>query len=177
MQVPKSTVYLAVDNEMDYNLETRMYARVVAELLSKRYMETIREQEGGTYGVSVRPSISKRPYEHVGISINFDCAPEKQEKLRGLVYNEIEAIVKTVNETDLEEIKKNYIKNRAEAVKENNFWLSVIQSSLMNNEAITNTEAYNKLVNSISTKKVKEFAKKLFKKYDSVEVVMNPKNS
>jgi zinc protease len=93
------------------------------------------------------------------------------------VYKEIEDIVKTVNETDLEEIKKNYIKNRAEAVKQNNFWLSVIQSSLMNNEAITNTEDYNKLVNGISAKKVKEFAKKLFKKYDSVEVVMNPKNS
>jgi zinc protease len=177
MQVPKSTVFLALDNEMEYNLETRMYARVVAELLSKRYMETIREQEGGTYGVSVRPSISKRPYEHVGISINFDCAPEKQEKLRGLVYKEIENIVKTINETDLEEIKKNYIKNRAEAEKQNNFWLSVIQSSLMNNEAITNTEDYNKLVNNISSKKVKEFANKLFKKYDSVEVVMNPKNS
>ncbi|WP_321307201.1 insulinase family protein [Marinifilum fragile] len=177
MQVPKTTVYLSLKNEMKYNLETRMYARVVAELLSKRYMETIREQEGGTYGVSVRPSISKRPYENVGITISFDCGPEKQERLRELVYQEIDAIVKTVNETDLEEIKKNYIKNRAEAVKENSFWLSVIQSSLMNNEPIINTESYNNLVNSISAKKVEEFAKKLFKKYDSVEVVMNPKKS
>nr|WP_320118852.1 insulinase family protein [uncultured Marinifilum sp.] len=177
MQVPKTTVYLAIDNEMEYNLETRMYARVVAELLSKRYMETIREEEGGTYGVSVRPSISKRPYEHVGLTINFDCGPEKQERLRELVYQELDAIVKTVNETDLDEIKKNYIKSRAESEKENSFWLSVIQSSLMNDEPIANTEEYNKLVNSISAKKVQEFAKKLFKKYDSVEVVMNPKNS
>jgi len=176
MQVPKTTVFLSLKNEMKYNLETRMYARVVAELLSKRYMETIREQEGGTYGVSVRPSISNRPYENVGISISFDCGPEKQERLRELVYQEIDAIVTTVNETDLEEIKKNYIKNRAEAVKENSFWLSVIQSSLMNNEPITDTESYNNLVESISAKKVKEFAKKLFKKYDSVEVVMNPKD-
>jgi zinc protease len=177
MQVPKTTVYLGVKNEMEYNLETRMYTRVVAELLSKRYMETIREQEGGTYGVSVSPSIGKRPYEHVGISIHFDCGPEKQKRLRELVYQEIDAIVKTVNETDLDEIKKNYIKNRAEAEKENSFWLSVINGSLMNNEPITNTKEYNELVKSINSKKVKEFAKKLFKKYDSVEVVMNPKNS
>jgi zinc protease len=94
-----------------------------------------------------------------------------------LVYQEIDEIVKTVNETDLEEIKKNYLKNRAESEKENSFWLSVIQGSLMNNEPITNTKEYNNLVNSINSKKVKEFAKKLFKNYDSVEVVMNPKKS
>ncbi|WP_421918847.1 M16 family metallopeptidase [Marinifilum sp.] len=177
MEVPKTTVYLAIDNEMKYNLETRMYARVLSDLLSKRYMETIREQEGGTYGVHVNPSIGKRPYEHVGLKIQFDCGPDNQEKLRKLIYKEIDAIVNTVHEADLEEIKSNYIKNRAEAEKQNSFWLSVIQSSLMNNEPITNTEEYIKLVKSINARSVKEFAKKLFKKYDSVEVVMNPKNS
>ena len=176
MQVPKTTVYLRLNNEIEYNLETRMYVRVISELLSKRYMETIREEEGGTYGVSVRPSINKRPYEHAGISINFDCGPEKQERLRELVYREIEAITNTVNETDLEEIKKNYIKNREEAEEMNNFWLQVIEASLMNNEPITNKEGYNKLVNSIDSKKVKRFANKLFEDYDLVEVVMNPKN-
>ncbi len=176
MQVPKTTVYLQLNNEVEYNLETRMYVRVISELLSKRYMEIIREEEGGTYGVSVRPSINKRPYEHAGISINFDCGPEKQERLRELVYREIEAITNTVNETDLEEIKKNYIKNREEAEEMNNFWLQVIEASLMNNEPITNKEVYNKLVNSIDSKKVKRFANKLFEDYDLVEVVMNPKN-
>ncbi|MGQ1909070.1 M16 family metallopeptidase [Marinifilum sp. RC60d5] len=174
MQVPKTTVFIAINNEMEYNLKTRMYARVVAELLSKRYMETIREEEGGTYGVSVRPSISKRPYEHVVLTINFDCGPEKQERLRELVYKEIDAIVKSVNNTDLEEIKKNYIKSRAESEKENSFWLSVIKGSLINDEPITSTEGYNELVNDIDAKKVESFAKKLFKKYDSIEVVMNP---
>ncbi len=175
MQVPKTTVYLRLNNEIEYNLETRMYVRVISELLSKRYMETIREEEGGTYGVSVRPFINKRPYEHAGISINFDCSPEKQERLRELVYQEIEAITNTINGTDLEEIKKNYIKNREEAEETNNFWLQVIEASLMNNEPVTDKEGYNNIVNSIDSKEVKKFANKLFGDYDLVEVVMNPK--
>eukprot|EP01029_Cantina_marsupialis_P032255 TRINITY_DN966_c1_g3_i1.p2 TRINITY_DN966_c1_g3~~TRINITY_DN966_c1_g3_i1.p2 ORF type:complete len:935 (-),score=155.99 TRINITY_DN966_c1_g3_i1:15366-18170(-) len=178
MQVPKTTVYVGVNKEVEYNLETRMYVRVIADLLSKRYMETIREEEGGSYGVGVRPSISKRPYEYATISISFDCDPEKQERLREIVFKEIEKLAKAPCKLDdLEEIKKNYIKNRTEAEKKNNFWLSVIQSSLMNNENITSIEDYNKLVNSINVKSIQKFAKKLFKNTDSVEVVMNPLES
>jgi zinc protease len=178
MEVPKTTVYVGLNSEVDYNLETRMYVRVIADLLSKRYMETIREEEGGSYGVGVRPSIVKRPYEHATISINFDCDPKKQERLKEIVFEEIDRISKKpCSATDLEEIKKNYIKNRAEAEKQNNFWLSVIQSSLMNNEDLTSKEDYNKLVNSISVKDIQKFAKKLFKNTDSIEVIMNPKES
>ncbi|TKG89388.1 insulinase family protein [Puteibacter caeruleilacunae] len=178
MQVPKTTVYYGVNNEVEYSLKTRMYVRVVAELLSKRYMETIREEEGGSYGVAVRPMISKLPYEHAQITVNFDCAPEKQERLREIVNEEIEKIAsKTCNEVDLDEIKKNYVKSRAEAEKQNSFWLSVIKGSLMNNEAIASTKEYNDLVNGIDAKSVLKFAKKFFKNPDSVEVVMNPKES
>jgi len=178
MEVPKTTVYLGVNSKVEYNLETRMYVRVIADLLSKRYMETIREEEGGSYGVSVRPSISKRPYEHARISISFDCNPDKQERLREIVFEEIEKLSnKPCKLDDLEEIKKNYIKNRAEAEKKNNFWLSVIKSSLMNKEAITSAEEYNTLVKEIDAKSIQKFAKKLFKSTDSVEVVMNPKES
>ena len=176
MQVPKTTVHVQVNNKVEYNLETRIYVNIISELLSKRYMETIREQEGGTYGVSVGPSIARRPYEHCDISINFDCDPEKQEKLRQLVHQELEAINNTVSEDDLVEIKKNYIKNREQSEKTNVFWLQVIHGSLTNNEPVTNTEGYNKLVNDIDANKIKKFANKLFKDYNLVEVVMNPKN-
>ena len=178
MQVPKTTVYLGLNSKLDYNLENRMYVRVIADLLSKRYMETIREEEGGSYGVGVRPSSSKRPYEHASISINFDCNPEKQERLREIVFEEIEKLSKTAcNQDDLDEVKKNYIKNRAEAEKKNNFWMSVIKLSLMNKEAIVSTEKYNEIVNAMDAKKIQKFAKKLFKSNDSVEVVMKPKES
>lgn len=175
MEVAKSTVYYAIYNKVNYNLKTRMYVRVIAELLSKRYLETIREEEGGSYGVGVRPSISKRSYEHAKITMSFDCDPEKQEKLTGILIQEIDSLVNNgVKLDDLNEIKKNYLKSREESENKNSFWLSVIQSSLMNDEPITNTEGYNKIVNDIDAKSVQKFAKKLFKGYDTVKVVMVP---
>lgn len=175
MEVPKSTVYYSLYNKVDYNLKTRTYVRVIADLLNKRYLETIREQEGGSYGVSVRPSISKRPYEHASIAMNFDTDPEKRERLSEIMKQEIVNLAKNgpiLN--DLNEIKKNYLKSREEAEDQNSFWLSVLQGSLTNDEPIASTEEYNKMINDISAKDIKKYAKMLFKDYDSVEVVMNP---
>ncbi|MGQ1785457.1 M16 family metallopeptidase [Saccharicrinis sp. GN24d3] len=175
MEVPKATVYFSMYNDVKYNFNTRTYVRVIAELLSKRYLETIREEEGGSYGVSVRPSISKRNYEHATITMNFDCDPEKREKLTRIMKDEITNMVKNgIKIDDLNEIKKNYIKSREESVEQNSFWLSVIQGSLMNEEPITDTEGFNKMVNDITAKRVQKFAKKLFKGYDSVEAAMLP---
>ncbi len=175
MEFPKATVYYSLINDVDYSLKTRTYVRVIAELLNKRYLETIREEEGGSYGVSVQPSISKRTYEHASITMYFDCDPEKMDKLIGIMKAEIDNLVKNgVKVDDLEEIKKSYLKSREESENENSFWLSVIQGSLINDEPITNTEGFNKIVNDLSAKSVQKYAKKFFKGYDSVEVVMVP---
>ncbi len=177
MQIPKTTVFLALRNKMKYNAETRLYTQVVSELLSKRYLETIREQEGGTYGVSVGPSVRKRPYENAGVSIYFDCGPQKQERLRELVFKEIETITQTIDEDDLHEIKKNYMKDRVEAEKENSFWLNMIRGSVMNESPILSMADYTAMIEAINAEKVKKFAKKLLKNHNSVEIVMNPKTS
>ncbi len=175
MEVPKSTVYYSIYKDAAYNLKTRIYTRVLADLLNKRYMETIREEEGGSYGVSVQPSISKRAYEHITLSISFDCDPEKQAKLFEIVKTEINNLVKNgIEVDDLNEIKENFMKRRAEAEDQNSFWLSVIEGSLINKEPIANTEEYNQIIKDIDAKSIQKFAKRVFKKYDSVEVIMKP---
>ncbi len=175
MEVAKATVYYSIYKDVKYSFNTRTYVRVIAELLSKRYLETIREEEGGSYGVSVRPSISKRSYEHATITMNFDCDPEKRERLSEIMKDEITSLIKNGPVVDdLNEIKKNYLKSREESENKNNFWLSVIKGSLMNDEPITNNAGYVKMVNDVTAKGVQKFAKKLFKGYDAIEVVMSP---
>ncbi len=176
MEVKKATVSYTLFSDVKYNLETRVYVRAISSLLSKRYLETIREQEGGTYGVGVRPAISKHPDEQAIIRMKFDCDPEKRERLTKIMKDEIENMLKNgVDEEDLKEIKKSNLKNREEAEHQNSFWMNVIQGSLMNDEPITDTEGYNKMVESMSAKSVQKFARKLFKDTDIIEVVMVPK--
>ena len=177
MDVEKATVSYAVYSDVKYNLKTRVYARTIASLLSKRYLATIREQEGGSYGVRVVPNIYKRPYEYASINVNFDCDPEKRQRLTKIMKDEMENMLKNgVNEDDLNEIKKSAIKNRKEDVNKNRFWLDAIKVSLENDEAITDIQSYNKLVQGMTAKSVQKFAEKLLKNPDSIiEVVLVPK--
>ena len=175
MAVPKTTVSYAVSGKFDYTLENRLKLNVIAQLLSKRYMTTIREEEGGSYGVGCSPSVSKLPTPEFAININFDTDPAKCDRLVEIVEEEIEKIQKEeCSATDLVEIKNNYIKSREESELKNGFWMGVIKNNLMLGNKFTSKEDYKKLVESIDAASIKKFAKKLLKKTNIVEVIMNP---
>jgi len=175
MAVPKTTVSYTVVGDFDYSLENRLKVNVVSQLLSKRYMTTIREEEGGSYGVGVRPSTSKLPTQEFSIGISFDCDPAKRVRLMEIVVDEIAKIQKETCDLDnLNEIKNNFIKSRQESELQNNFWLAGLQKNQMLGSKFTSKEDYNKMVEGIDAASIKKFAKKLFKNTNIVEVIMNP---
>jgi len=175
MAVPKTTVSYTVVGDFDYSLENRLKVNVVSQLLSKRYMTTIREEEGGSYGVGVRPSTSKLPTQEFSIGISFDCDPAKRVRLMEIVVDEIAKIQKETCDLDnLNEIKNNFIKSRQESELQNNFWLAGLQKNQMLGSKFTPKEDYIKMVEGIDAASIKKFAKKLFKNTNIVEVIMNP---
>jgi len=177
MEVPKSTVYVGLFGDLDYKLKNRIKIGILAELLNKRYLETIREDEGGSYGVGVSPSISRIPEEEWGLSISFDCDPEKLDKLKAIVYDEIQQLVKQDPITsDLSKIKENLLKSRTESEENNYFWLSAVLKAMQTEVDFIDRTGYEAAVNSIDGKEMKAFAKKLFGKKNVVEVIMNPEN-
>lgn len=175
METPKATVYYELNGELAYTSQNRLMVKMICELLNKRYLETVRESEGGSYGVSVRPSISKIPYENFKIKISFDCDPKKEEHLSNIIVQQMEELVKNgpVN-VDLESIKQNMLKMRRENEITNRFWLGNLVHSLMSGEEIMNGEEYCKMIEEVSDKQVQKFAKKIFKKADVVKVTMTP---
>ena len=86
LEVPKSTVSINYSGEFDYDdYFKRINAKVISHVLELRFTEVIREKEGGTYGVRVRLSTIKYPWENYKLKIQFDCDNEKAKKLKKLV--------------------------------------------------------------------------------------------
>lgn len=176
MSVPKTTVSYSIEGKAEYNLKNMLMLKMISQLLSKRYMVTIREEEGGSYGVGVRPSFSQLPTEKFSIGISFDCDPEKRDRLLEIVHEEIAKIeVESCDANDLIEIKNNFKKSREESELQNGFWMRSLKSNLMTGTKFTNKEDYKKLVDSIDARSIQAFAKKIFKEVNTVEVIMNPK--
>jgi zinc protease len=73
------------NNEMN-----RLTLRAMAEMLSGNLQRTLREDLGGTYGVSVAPSFTQRPAEAYRIAISFGCDPARTESLTRTAFELIE---------------------------------------------------------------------------------------
>ncbi|WP_455169738.1 M16 family metallopeptidase, partial [Aegicerativicinus sediminis] len=54
MEDPKATVRIGFEREQDYTIKADYIANTLSALLKLRYTETLREEEGGTYGAGVR---------------------------------------------------------------------------------------------------------------------------
>ncbi len=175
METPKTSIYIKLHGNMKYNATNRILMDMVAELLDKRYTDVIREAEGGSYGVSVRGSLTHFPKEEYSLLIAFDTDPIKAEKLKGIVYAEMDSLyLKGVQPEDLNEAIKNFIKVRQENLRKNNYWVSALVNYYQHNEIIVVPDAYEDIVNRITTEQVEAFTKEFMQKAGKFEVVMSP---
>jgi len=174
LEVPKSTVSINYSGKFDYdNYFERINAAIISHVLELRFTEVIREKEGGTYGVGVRLSTSKHPWENYSLRIKFDCDNEKADRLKTLVYEEIEKIVEEgPSQTNLDKAKKYFIKKREEGLKENNFWLSKIKNAFYYGSENVKLDDYAEIIEKVSIKSVKKTAKKYIDTDKYVEVLL-----
>jgi zinc protease len=178
MEVAKTSVYLNLTGKTEYSKENTMNMYVIGELLSKRFLQTIREEEGGSYGVNVGGNLELIPKPTFSLALTFDCDPDKQDKLMQIVWKELNDL-KTipVNENDLEDIKKALLKNREESLKTNSFWNTTIYNYSLNQTPFSTDDEYKNLISKINQKTIQQFSKHVLDSSSSVEVIMSPENS
>ncbi|MEO7976053.1 insulinase family protein [Flavobacterium sp.] len=177
MSVPKTSIYVHLENKTAvFSEKNQIMAYMLSQLLNKRYLEKIREDEGGSYGVQTQISLAKNPTPVFSLTVSFDCNPEKDGKLLQIVYDELNSIVKNdVPEKDLSDIKEDLIKSNQQNIKSNSYWMNTIVDYLKTGDKFVSSDAYENLIKSISVKDIKKYAGEVLPKADKVEVVMHPK--
>ncbi|MBC8320416.1 MAG: insulinase family protein [Bacteroidetes bacterium] len=175
METPKATVFVNYNGDSEYNAENLVYLSAIQYILSLRYTETIREEQGGSYGVGVWKSTTKYPYEGFELNMKFDCAPERAEALKAIVYEEVEKLQSEgPKEVDVHKTIEYFIKTREEDLKENRFWLNSLVSMDNNNLNTISDANYVEIVKEMTPEKLQKFSKELFDGSKNVEVVMLP---
>jgi zinc protease len=176
MKDPKTSVRVVIKNDMEYSLKNSILMRAMGDVLQLRYTESLREEEGGTYGARSRGTISRRPTEEASISVNFDCNPELAEKLISIVNKEIEAIKNgEIQQADLDKTLTNYLKEKEESKNYNRFEMSLLKEYVMEGYNMNDPKNYEDIVNAITAKDLENIAKKLIENSKSYEIVFKPK--
>ena len=172
LETPKSTVLIINSGKCKYNLKNKLMMNILGQLLNMVYLKTVREDEGGTYGVSCSGSITKYPVEDAVFQIYFDTDPSKREKMVGLINEGIdEFISKGADDNDLKKVKEFMLKNFQQNQIENVYWINVIDDFYWYN--LDNNTKYEETLKSITIKDIQKFAKKFFKQNNRIEVSMS----
>lgn len=177
MKVPKGTVYITYSGTFDYDdFQARMNLSSLCDVLDIRYVETIREEQSGTYGAAVYESMDKYPYESYSVTIYFDCDPQNTGKLKDIVYREIEKLkTEGPTEKDLHGVIENKLKVHQENLRQNNYWLNIIKNKDYYQSDPAEYLKYEDNVNSMTRESMKAAAQQFFGG-NIVEAVLLPEN-
>lgn len=175
MADPKTSVEICYKNSLNYSLKNQILARTVGDMLRLRYNETLREEEGGTYGASTMGGMSKRPLQEAFVMVKFDCNPDKADKLISIVHQEINKIATgEINQTDLDKTLANYLKDRKQEKDLNTYDMELLTNFYREDYNMEKPENFESIVKSITKKDLTAFTAMLLKKAKSYEIVFKP---
>ena len=89
LETPKATVLVINNGQCAYTLKNQIMMSMLSQILNIMYTESVREKEGGTYGVSAFGSLTKYPKEKAVLQIYFDTDPAKRAKMTDIILNEL----------------------------------------------------------------------------------------
>ena len=160
--------------DMPYSLETDYNMDAIGRCLDMRYLESVREKEGGSYGVGTYGFSAKRPTDKAVLLMQFDTDPEKQEKLMQIIHKEVEEMAQNGPlDIDLQKAKESMLKDFEEDKEKNNYWDNDILPAyyLWGNDEYT---GFVERVKGITKETVKATLNKLLESGNMFEVVMYP---
>ena len=175
LETPKANVNIVINKAMNYEPYNRQVMSVIEGILDLRFTESIREEEGGTYGVGVRTSLQRLPLGKANMRISFDCDPERAEDLKAKVFLELDKLAKEgPSEEDLSKTVENMLKKREQSKEHNAYYLGAIYGYYVHGIKYDDPANYEDILKELSTKDVKKLMKKFYKKPNIVDVVFKP---
>ncbi|PCH77710.1 MAG: peptidase M16 [Flavobacteriaceae bacterium] len=164
MKTPKADVRMKWKTAtIAHTNRNTILAQVLTDILRLRFTETLREEEGGTYGASVSCRLYERPKVSLELAVSFDCDPTASKKLIQIVVREIEKIKRgDITETDLDKTIKSHLKSRLDRKNYNHFFYSQLRTYITKDYNIDSPSNFEQILDSITVKDLQEFVGKLF---------------
>lgn len=166
---PKSQVRILFYGETAYSKNEELAIKALANVLTIKLVEQLRETESGVYGVGAFGSMSKLPYCSYNLTIQFPCGPENAEKLTKSALSELQKIIDNgPQQKDIDKFKEGELNDVRDNLKKNEFWLNSLSKAYRENanpEDVLQTEA---MIKGIDAKQIQEVAKKYFTQYNLI---------
>jgi zinc protease len=146
---------------------------MISQVLDMEYLKKIREDASAAYTVQSMSSIDRDDFETTAqILAICPMKPEKADTAIMILRDEVTALAKTCDADKLQKVKEYMLKNHGDQLKQNGYWLSVINA--WRKWGIDFHTDYEKLVNAQTPESISAIAAEVLKAGNRAEVIMLP---
>lgn len=172
---PQSTVFIQYSGEAPFTREAALQASALEQLMRIKLRETLREEMSGVYGVGCNVNLTPLPRQEYKTAVNFGCSPENADKLIAAVHNVIDSVKQHgASEKDMQKVRELMLKGREANIKENNFWMNYIATSVTYKMDVEDVNKYNEQVNALKPVDFKRLANIYFNDANEATFVLYP---
>ena len=173
METPKTTVIRVYTDNRPFSVAEDVAMDAVEYILGMVYVDTLREDEGGTYGASVVSRSRKSPRGRYMLQVAFETQPEKADNLRKVADEGLRKLAEEGPSADFfARTMENFRKSLDERRVENGFWYGRLLNWYQ--EEIDYLDAYKQAIDELTPEKIKAAAKALLDSGNLIDVVMQP---
>ena len=125
----KSLTAMYFTGPFEWSYDEVFRLRVLEDYLDLRLREVLREDQGGTYGVSVSANPARYPAGEYSLEISFGAAPDRVDALVETALAEIGKMKESLpDEKDAAKLREQGLRVHERWLRENAYWLEVLRS-------------------------------------------------
>ena len=170
-ETPNAIILIVHHAPMQENLKNILAVDMMEQSLQMLFTETVREDEGGAYGVGVSAGLSDYPEKQAQLVIQLPTAPEKYKRMMEIIDKGLaDMAANGPKEEDMQKIKEYMLRSHDESIKSNGYWMGAIQNLVRENKNYV--DGYVDAVNNMTIKDVQQAAKTILNSGNRIVVGM-----
>ena len=163
------SIYLTAD--VPFSPKSDLELDFLKRCLSIAYTDSVREEKGGTYGVSVDFDLDKEDKPNATLKISYNADPSRYDELNPIIYQQLQNIAQYGPlASSVDKVKQYLIKQYAQVVITNDYWSYIIWHEIDDDTDFD--KDYCKMVNDIKPADIQRMAQQILAAKRCIEVTM-----
>jgi len=171
MATPLANISIFYTADVPFTPQSDLELDFLKRCLSIAYTDSVREEKGGTYGVSVDFDLIKEDKPNATLRISYNADPQRYEELNPIIYQQLKNIAKYGPvASSVDKVKQYLIKQYGQAIISNDYWSYIIWHELDDDADFD--KDYCKMVEEMTVEKIQRMAQRLLDSKRCIEVTM-----
>ena len=168
---PLANVSIYYTADVPFSPKSDLELDFLKRCLSIAYTDSVREEKGGTYGVSVDFDLDKGEKPNATLKISYNADPSRYDELNPIIYQQLQNIAQYGPlASSVDKVKQYLVKQYAQVAITNDYWSYIIWHEIDDDTDFDRD--YCKMVNDMTPADIQRMAQQILAAKRCIEVTM-----